>query len=235
MKVKLRKICFENIKIKNNSLVGANLVRCNLNESQLENLDISGDNLNEAQLFNCQWKKLRIHELHKLDSYNNTVYSLCFSPDGIALASGSRDNSILLWDIKTGKQKSKLNGHSAAVYSLLLSRWYYINIYQQRQHYLFMECQDWTINLNFRLKLKDKVSLFQSFLQNNNFSEKGVNSNLTILAISQYPNLQAQKALIFKGEFFLNHSGIELRKLFQQEGSYILESQLQILQNIIQN
>ena len=30
--------------------------------------------------------------------------SVCFSPDGNTLASGSWDNSIRLWDVKTGKE-----------------------------------------------------------------------------------------------------------------------------------
>lgn len=48
MKVDLTNESLENIKIKNTSLVGANFVRCNMNGSEFENVDISGMNLNEA-------------------------------------------------------------------------------------------------------------------------------------------------------------------------------------------
>ncbi|CAD8172172.1 unnamed protein product [Paramecium pentaurelia] len=51
-KIDLTKKSFENIKIKNTSLIGANFVRCNLSGSYFENVCISRMNLNGAQLFN---------------------------------------------------------------------------------------------------------------------------------------------------------------------------------------
>ncbi|CAD8187301.1 unnamed protein product [Paramecium pentaurelia] len=63
MKVDLTKKNFENIKIKNTQLIGANFSRCNLNGSHFENVDISGMNLNGAQLFYCKWKNIKINEL----------------------------------------------------------------------------------------------------------------------------------------------------------------------------
>ncbi|CAD8154470.1 unnamed protein product [Paramecium pentaurelia] len=100
MKVDLRKVSFENIRIKNTSLIGGNFVRCNMNGSQFENVDISGVNFNGEQMFNCKWKNIKVHELNQLDGHSNDVNSVCFSPDGNTLASGSRDDSIRLWDIK---------------------------------------------------------------------------------------------------------------------------------------
>ncbi|CAD8205765.1 unnamed protein product [Paramecium pentaurelia] len=40
----------------------------------------------------------------KFDGHTSFVYSVCFSPDGNTLASGSYDKSIRLWDIKNGKE-----------------------------------------------------------------------------------------------------------------------------------
>ncbi|CAD8162590.1 unnamed protein product [Paramecium octaurelia] len=57
----------------------------------------------------------------KLDGHSNAVYSICYSPDGITLASGSWDESIRLWGVKTGQQKAKLDGHSSAVFSICYS------------------------------------------------------------------------------------------------------------------
>ncbi|CAK82618.1 unnamed protein product (macronuclear) [Paramecium tetraurelia] len=121
MKVDLREQSFEGVRIKDTSLVGGNFVRCNFNGSEFDNVDISGMNLNQAQLFNCKWKNIKIHELNKLDGHSSCVNSVNFSPDGTTLASGSYDNSIRLWDVKTGQQKAKLDGHSSSVNSVNFS------------------------------------------------------------------------------------------------------------------
>ncbi|CAD8193189.1 unnamed protein product [Paramecium octaurelia] len=121
MKVDLREQTFENIRIRDAILVGGNFERCNFNGSEFDNVDISGINLNEAQLYNCKWKNIKIHELNKLDGHSHYVMSVCFSPDGTTLASGSYDKSIRLWDVKTGQQKAKLDGHSSCVNSIHFS------------------------------------------------------------------------------------------------------------------
>ncbi|CAD8208673.1 unnamed protein product [Paramecium octaurelia] len=68
-------------------------------------------------MFDCNWKDLKINELNTLDGHSDQVYSICYSPDGTTLVSGS-DNSILIWDVKTGQQKAKLDGHSSTVNSI---------------------------------------------------------------------------------------------------------------------
>ncbi|CAD8189377.1 unnamed protein product [Paramecium pentaurelia] len=100
MKVDLRNQSFENIRIKNTSIIGGNFVRCNLNGSEFENVDISGVIFNGAQMFNYKWKNIKVHELNRLDGHSSCVRSVCFSPDGNTLASGSDDNSIRLQEIK---------------------------------------------------------------------------------------------------------------------------------------
>ncbi|CAD8213886.1 unnamed protein product [Paramecium pentaurelia] len=113
MKVELGNQNFENIKVCNTSIVGANFVRCNLSGSGL--------NLNGAILFNCKWKNIKIQKLSILKGHTLAVLSVCFTPDSSTLASCSGDNSIRLWDIKTGEQKSKLFGHTSIVYSVYFS------------------------------------------------------------------------------------------------------------------
>ncbi|CAD8168211.1 unnamed protein product [Paramecium pentaurelia] len=121
MKVDIKNQSFQNIRIKNTSLIGANLVRCNLSGSEFDNVDISGLNLNGTQMFNCKWKDLKIHELNKLDGQSSCIRSVCISPDGNTLSSGSEDKSICLWDVKTGHQKAKFDGHEHWVMSVCFS------------------------------------------------------------------------------------------------------------------
>ena len=51
------------------------------------------------------------------------TYVLCvsFSPDGKTLASGSRDNTIRLWDVNTGESKQILRGHRGFIDSIAFS------------------------------------------------------------------------------------------------------------------
>ncbi|CAD8198450.1 unnamed protein product [Paramecium pentaurelia] len=113
MKTDLTNQNFQNITIKNTSLYGGNFSKCNLSQSKFDNVNINGINLNGAILFDCNWKKLKINDLYKLDGHSQPVSSVSFSPDGKTLASGSQDNFILLWEVKTGQNTRKLNGRSA--------------------------------------------------------------------------------------------------------------------------
>ena len=56
-----------------------------------------------------------------LVGHTDTIYSVAFSPDGQTLASGSADNTIILWDATTGQYKETLIGHKRAVYSIAFS------------------------------------------------------------------------------------------------------------------
>ena len=56
-----------------------------------------------------------------LNGHVDSVWSVSFSPDGRILASGSRDNTIRLWDVKTGRHLRTLTGHTNFVYSVSFS------------------------------------------------------------------------------------------------------------------
>jgi WD40 repeat protein len=49
------------------------------------------------------------------------VMSVVFSPNGKLLASGSWDKTIKLWEVKTGKERATLKGHTERVYSVMFS------------------------------------------------------------------------------------------------------------------
>jgi hypothetical protein len=53
-----------------------------------------------------------------LQGHTNEIMSVAFSPDGKSLASASQDNSVKLWNVATGKERSTLQGHPEPVWSV---------------------------------------------------------------------------------------------------------------------
>ncbi|MFM6621008.1 MAG: WD40 repeat domain-containing protein, partial [Dolichospermum sp.] len=56
-----------------------------------------------------------------LTGHSDWVWSLAYSPDGQTLASGSDDNTIKLWNARTGNLLQTLTGHSSSVRSVAYS------------------------------------------------------------------------------------------------------------------
>ena len=56
-----------------------------------------------------------------LEGHGHWVNSVCFSPDGKQLASGSADRTVRLWDVETGACVRTLEGHGDGVGSLCFS------------------------------------------------------------------------------------------------------------------
>lgn len=50
------------------------------------------------------------------------VNCVAFGPDGLWLASGGADNSIKIWDVRSGRELRSLNGHTGWVKALAISR-----------------------------------------------------------------------------------------------------------------
>ncbi|KAL7925830.1 WD40-repeat-containing domain protein [Trichoderma austrokoningii] len=56
--------------------------------------------------------------LQTLRGHGSGVYSVAISSDGRYLASGSRDKTIKIWDVTTGKERQTLKGHKGSITSL---------------------------------------------------------------------------------------------------------------------
>jgi WD40 repeat protein len=56
-----------------------------------------------------------------LKGHSGSVNSVSFSPDGRLLASGGGDDTIILWDVKSGEILKRLKGHSGHVTSVSFS------------------------------------------------------------------------------------------------------------------
>ena len=56
--------------------------------------------------------------LFTLEGHDHTVFSVCFSPDGRMVASGSEDETVRLWDVETGACVKTLRGHDGWVQSV---------------------------------------------------------------------------------------------------------------------
>ncbi|MCI0556007.1 MAG: hypothetical protein L0287_34115, partial [Anaerolineae bacterium] len=57
-----------------------------------------------------------------LNKHIDTVIGLAFSPDGKILASSSRDNSIILWDVQTHQSIAQpFTGHKGIIWSVAFS------------------------------------------------------------------------------------------------------------------
>ena len=59
--------------------------------------------------------------LYTLRGHTDLVWTVTFSPDGHTLASESRDRTVCLWDVATGREVKRLKGHEGPVRSVAFS------------------------------------------------------------------------------------------------------------------
>ena len=63
----------------------------------------------------CQEETAQFHCEQMFEGHSRSVTTVAFSPDGKHIASGSWDNTIMLWDAITGDYKKTLSGHLSSV------------------------------------------------------------------------------------------------------------------------
>ncbi|OCL95758.1 caspase family protein [Aliarcobacter thereius] len=78
---------------------------------------------NEEKLSNFDIKWNGNSDFYKtLNGHSNSVYSVVISSDNRYIVSGSRDNTVKLWDVNSGKLLKTFYGHSESVESVAISR-----------------------------------------------------------------------------------------------------------------
>ncbi len=67
------------------------------------------------------WDVKSGQKIRTLEGHTDRVNTVAFSKDGLVLASGAQDRTIVLWDAATGDRIKTLEGHTDEVYSLAFS------------------------------------------------------------------------------------------------------------------
>lgn len=48
------------------------------------------------------WNLEEESQMKRFEGHNNWVITVCYSPDGKNIASGGKDNTVRIWDVKNG-------------------------------------------------------------------------------------------------------------------------------------
>jgi eukaryotic-like serine/threonine-protein kinase len=76
-----------------------------------------------VDLRNWEWRFLKYTAAPKpFLGHTGEVWDAAISPDGLTLASASFDNTVMIWNLATGKATQTLRGHTERVYSVAFDR-----------------------------------------------------------------------------------------------------------------
>jgi hypothetical protein len=101
---------------------GIKIPRADLSGAILDGTNLSNANLHEAILFNCFLRNTNLKnsilaeakfaKYPSLIGHAATITCLAFNHDNTLLATGDESGAIKLWDMKTRKERSPINGHT---------------------------------------------------------------------------------------------------------------------------
>ncbi|HZC06287.1 MAG TPA: hypothetical protein VE338_11680, partial [Ktedonobacterales bacterium] len=60
-------------------------------------------------------------EISAYHGHTSTVFAVAWSPDGTRIASGGNDNTVQVWNVKTGHTQVNYTGHIGTVYAVAWS------------------------------------------------------------------------------------------------------------------
>jgi WD40 repeat protein len=66
-------------------------------------------------------RRLFVSNQRTFQGHTEPVFGVAFSPDGIRLASGSRDRTLKVWDVQTGEVQMTLRGHTGSIDKVVFS------------------------------------------------------------------------------------------------------------------
>lgn len=89
--------------------------------ADLSNVKINNAKIDYANFFKTKLTDLHLNEYPKLYAHKNCINSLCFSPDGNKLVSGSSDGLVKIWDMQTLKEIMVIEPKSGYVFSTSFS------------------------------------------------------------------------------------------------------------------
>ncbi len=75
----------------------------------------SAKNLQEKCQAGLRWKNAKVKNFAQ---HSDAVGAVAFSPDGLMLASGSKDKTVQIWDLATGKSIRTFAGDSSTIWSV---------------------------------------------------------------------------------------------------------------------
>jgi len=105
-----------------------NLLPAQAHQSAIEAIQATGKSFGKLQTrvlppvqTNLRQVIEKVRESHRLQGHSNSVWSVCFSPNGQTIVSGSDDKMIRLWDLAGNPIGQPFQGHSASVWSVCFS------------------------------------------------------------------------------------------------------------------